>query len=177
MEPGPCWFHRFGTQTSSLISVRSSTRYCGRPLASISVVVLQSIPNWWYSVWKICCSVTGLSLGRSPLGVVAPITCPCLKPPPAIKKDVAAGQWSRPLLPLIRGVRPNSPDIMMIVSSSRPRVCRSSIRAVNLREIGGSLPRIALKLLPWVSQPPQVIETQRTPSSISRRAASRLLSP
>ena len=33
------------------------------------------------------------------------------------------------LLPLILGVRPNSPDIMMIVSSSRPRVSRSSIRA------------------------------------------------
>ena len=39
------------------------------------------------------------------------------------------GQWSRPLEPLIRGVRPNSPQTSTRTRSARPRSCRSSTRA------------------------------------------------
>jgi hypothetical protein len=48
---------------------------------------------------------------------------------PERNMNAARGQWSRPAPELIRGVRPNSPDIKMIVSSSFPRASRSWIRA------------------------------------------------
>ena len=44
-----------------------------------------------------------------PSALVLPITCPPLMPPPASTTAHDAGQWSRPVCPLIFGVRPNSP--------------------------------------------------------------------
>src|SRR5713101_6253557 len=46
------------------------------------------------------------SFGNSPRALLAPMACPILRPPPATRADMTAGQWSRPAsLPLVCGVR------------------------------------------------------------------------
>ena len=50
-------------------------------------------------------------------------------PPPASITQKTFGQWSRPAVLLIFGVRPNSEVTMTSVESSRPRSSRSRIRA------------------------------------------------
>ena len=72
-------------------------------------------------------------LGTSPGGGLAlrricwsaPITCPVRMPPPASTAALTCGQWSRLLLLLSLGVRPNSPHTTTETSLSSPRSCRS----------------------------------------------------
>ena len=52
-------------------------------------------------------------------------------PPPASTTLNTFGQWSRPAVPLIFGVRPNSLDTITSVLSSSPRSSRSLISAAN----------------------------------------------
>ena len=52
-----------------------------------------------------------------------------MTPPPASTALKQYGQWSRPALALIFGVRPNSPIAMTSVESSKPRSARSLISA------------------------------------------------
>ena len=54
---------------------------------------------------------------------------PFLMPPPASTTENTFGQWSRPAVPLIFGVRPNSLEIMISVLSSSPRVVQVGDRA------------------------------------------------
>ena len=59
---------------------------------------------------------------RCPASFVSPTTTPRLMPQPAIATDQASGQWSRPMWPLIRGVRPNSLIAITSTLSSMPAV-------------------------------------------------------
>ncbi len=74
---------------------------------------------------------TGRSRTEAPSSLVLPTTCPVRIPPPASATDQAAGQWSRPALLLIFGVRPNSPWQTTRVVSSNPRSLRSASREAN----------------------------------------------
>src|SRR5207244_4889379 len=111
--------------------------------------------------------------------LVRPITCPVLMPPPASTVVQALGKWSRPLLPLILGVRPNSPIQTTSVLSSSPRTRNSSS---SVAQAGSSTPQRAftpLKLFWCVSQPKATppctplseTSTNGTPCSTSRRAS------
>ena len=53
----------------------------------------------------------------------SPTTWPIFSPPPASASVDSGAQWSRPPLPLMRGVRPNSPVMTSSTSWSRPRWC------------------------------------------------------
>src|SRR5262249_9561655 len=79
----------------------------------------------------------GRSLTDAPILSVARRTMPGLTPPPASTIENACGQWSRPAIVLIRGVRPNSVVSTTSVESSRPRSRRSAIRAANPRSRAG----------------------------------------
>jgi hypothetical protein len=65
----------------------------------------------------------------SPLGLVAPMTCPPFTPPPPRTTFEAAGKWSRPARSLMTGVRPKSPIQITSVDDRRPRPARSSMSA------------------------------------------------
>src|SRR5262249_43025699 len=80
----------------------------------------------------------GLVAGYSALGSVVPITCPILSPPPAQTIDMAPGQWSRPAVGLIRGVRPNSPNVITSTFWSSPRLARSVTNAATAWSYLGS---------------------------------------
>src|SRR5438128_2496072 len=74
-------------------------------------------------------------------------------PRPARAAENTCPQWSRPPLPLIFGVRPNSPIHTTSVEPSRPRASRSSRRAEQPWSIFGI--RCVFRrqaFLPWVSQ-------------------------
>ena len=60
-----------------------------------------------------------------PTASVEPMTCPPFTPPPASHMLKPCGLWSRPLVPSVIGVRPNSPPQMTSVSFSSPRRFRS----------------------------------------------------
>ena len=64
-----------------------------------------------------------------PSRFVEPITCPVRIPPPARIPQATCGQWSRPPIGLIRGVRPNSPQTTTETSLSRPRLRADPRRA------------------------------------------------
>ena len=76
-----------------------------------------------------------LELNRTPRGQAgdcgrfAPMTWPVFMPPPARRAHDSCGQWSRPSVLLMRGVRPNSPQTTTETSFSRPRACKSSTSA------------------------------------------------
>ena len=59
-------------------------------------------------------------------------------PPPTTTLHARA-QWSRPAVPLIRGVRANSPIQMMAVSSNKPRCSKSSNNALMALSSSGNL--------------------------------------
>ena len=59
-------------------------------------------------------------------------------PPPASSANIACGQWSRPALGLIFGVRPNSPVTNTEVESSKPRCDRFVSRADRPSSSSGS---------------------------------------
>ena len=71
------------------------------------------------------------------------------------------GQWSRPPVWLIFGVRPNSEVTMTSVLSSMPRWSRSRIRAAMAWSTGGRFFSMPALMLSWWSQPPAVRETKR----------------
>ena len=87
------------------------------------------------------------------------------------------GQWSRPVLALIRGVRPNSPIHTISVLSS---ILRSSSSLMSVAHAGSRVshrPVNVSKFLECVSHPPppmyprlSVTSTNGTPRSTSRRA-------
>ncbi len=67
--------------------------FCGsRPIALHTVAIRSG-------------TFTGFSSTPVPSSPVLPNACPPLMPPPASAADHEAGQWSRPLPPLIFGVR------------------------------------------------------------------------
>ena len=65
--------------------------------------------------------VIGRSITLAACLSVAPIVRPRFSPPPAMTIENACGQWSRPAIALIRGVRPNSVVSTTSVESSWPR--------------------------------------------------------
>ena len=102
-------------------------------------VVAGSIPIVRYSVASRCGTLYGRSLGYSPRAELAPIAWPIVSPPPATSALITGAQWSRPAsLPLIFGVRPNSPHTTTTTSSCIPRSCRSSTRLATPRSSTGS---------------------------------------
>ena len=64
-----------------------------------------------------------------PLVALAVASMPPLIPPPASQLVKTNGLWSRPLLPWLQGIRPNSVVQRTSVSSSMPRCFRSLISA------------------------------------------------
>lgn len=82
-----------------------------------------------------------------------PMTCPPGTPAPAIANEKHAPQWSRPPTALIFGERPNSPMATTRVSSSSPRLDKSSMRVAKERSNWGHrTSRTRLALLACVSQ-------------------------
>src|SRR5262249_18686316 len=123
-EPGPRVLSRAALYISSLIDSRSSSRWTGRPLP-LRKVFPGSMPRVRYTVASTRCGDRGTSRGRSPRAVVAPTARPILRPPPAIRADMAAGQGSRPAARLIFGVRPHSPHMTVTTCWPRPRAGRT----------------------------------------------------
>src|SRR6266550_3166262 len=68
---------------------------------------------------------------------------PFLRPPPASTTVKTLGQWSRPPVPLIFGVRPNSEEIMMRVESSSPLRSRSRTSVADFGRFGVDIDRLA----------------------------------
>ena len=64
------------------------------------------------------------------------------------------GQWSRPAVPLIFGVRPNSEEIMISVDSSSPVRSRSRMSVANAWSNAGICPSIPARIWLCMSQPP-----------------------
>ena len=68
---------------------------------------------------------------------LSPYVTPPLMPPPASQLVKVKGLWSRPLLPWLHGIRPNSVVHRTMVSSSKPRCLqvleKSGRRAVHAR--------------------------------------------
>jgi hypothetical protein len=77
-----------------------------------------------------------------------------LIPPPANNTLKTFGQWSRPAVWLIFGVRPNSLETMISVRASRPRASRSWIKAANAWSNAGICRRMPVVRPLWKSQPP-----------------------
>jgi hypothetical protein len=75
-------------------------------------------------------------------------------PPPARTTLKTLGQWSRPLVALIFGVRPNSEETMTSVEASMPRWSRSLMSAANAWSNGGNCFSMPSLMLSWWSQPP-----------------------
>src|SRR5262249_50156322 len=106
--------------STSLIGLASvSTSRMGRPTFDWFCFGMSG-PSDVHTVPRRSGTDTGRSLTSMPSGPVLPMTCPPLIPPPARTVDHELAQWSRPLLPLIRGVRPNSPIQTIVVVSSSP---------------------------------------------------------
>ena len=161
------------TQTTSVIDLPSQ-KWIGRPSDVVNTVSL-GIPINWYRV-AATSSVKYWSRTQTPPSAsVAPTTTPGLMPAPAKITLPTEAQWSRPAPPLICGVRPKSPIQTTRVDSRRPLSCKSCRRAGMAWSKGGSLLVLRmLKLLSWVSQPPSLTVTKRTPASISAGPADRI---
>lgn len=74
-------------------------------------------------------TVSPSSSGSVAVASDLPYTNPFLTPPPASTTENTFGQWSRPAVPLIFGVRPNSLEIITSVLSSIPFALRSLMSA------------------------------------------------
>src|SRR5262249_21541046 len=124
----------------------------GRPTLDRFCLV-GSMPRAVLIVASRSATATGRSSMVVPSALVLPTTCPPLMPPPDSTVDHELAQWSRPLLPLILGVRPNSPIQTTSVVSSKPFALRSSSRVAQ----PGSRTELSfcteLKLSWCVSQP------------------------
>src|SRR5207248_2304482 len=88
------------------------------------------------------------SAARRPTGSVAPSACPPFTPPPASHIENPCGLWSRPFVPSLIGVRPNSPPQTTSVSLSSPR----RFRSVSKPATGRSLWRQSRPWLPSRSE-------------------------
>ena len=93
-------------------------------------------------------------------------------PPPASATLKPVGQWSRPPAGLIVGVRPNSPPQQHDRPLQQLALAQVAEQGAEGRVEGRQLIRGRWRgCSTWVSQPSSVTSTQRTPTSISRRAA------
>ena len=115
---------------SPRITWPSLTISTGRPPGAISSLS-PTMPRHWYIVVAQSSTVSGLSCGSLAVASELPYTVPRLMPPPAITMLNTLGQWSRPAVPLIFGVRPNSVVTHTSVESSSLRRSRSRISAAN----------------------------------------------
>src|SRR5206468_2873577 len=105
--------------TSWIGRAPGSTKRIGRPTLD-GLALVTSSPSARPTVARKSGTLTGRSETSMPSAEVLPTTCPPLIPPPASTVDHDTAQWSRPLAPLILGVRPNSPIQTTRVVSSRP---------------------------------------------------------
>src|SRR4051812_40590181 len=103
-----------------------STKRMGRPTLELFCLLMSS-PRAVPTVARKSGVLTGFSATSRPSALVLPYTAPPLMPPPASTEDHDTAQWSRPLLPLMSGVRPNSPIHTIRVLSSSPLADRSVI--------------------------------------------------
>src|SRR5262249_38806426 len=111
--------------STSLISLEpGSTSRIGRPTFDWFCFI-GSRPRARQTVARKSGTDTRRSSTVVPSAEVLPTTWPPLMPPPASTVDHELAQWSRPWLPLIFGVRPNSPIHTISVVSSRPLSLRS----------------------------------------------------
>ena len=97
-----------------------SATLIGRPI-DVMFSVVGATPSDWAKVARMSPTSTLPLATDMPSAVVLPYACPPRIPPPAKTHDQAPGKWSRPALPLILGVRPNSPNHNTVVDSSKPR--------------------------------------------------------
>jgi len=137
--------------------------FIGRPLWLVKVVSSE-IPSEWQTVAikssEDCEGPTTLV----PSSLVAPTAIPEFIPAPPTTALQLLAQWSRPVLPLILGVRLNSPIQITATSSSMSRAARSSIRALIPRSSSGSFVFSRVwKMFWWLSQPPRPTSTKGTP--------------
>ena len=109
---------------------RASSRCCGRPVGSVSVVRARVDAEVVVQRGEDVLVVHRPRRRPSPpRRSVAPITWPTLHAAAGQQGRADRGQWSRPPSLLIRGVRPNSPQTTIDTSSSMPRSSRSVTRA------------------------------------------------
>src|ERR1043165_3509412 len=99
---------------SSLITLPLLAIFIGRPLLLVKGVSSE-MPRALQTEAITCCDVYGSVSTLVPSSLVLPTAMPPFMPPPPTITLHDRAQWSRPALPLIRGVRLNSPIQMMAV--------------------------------------------------------------
>ena len=126
-------------------------------------------------------SSSGLSGSSFGFAAVSPCTTPLRIEHPASKVEKPCGQWSRPAVGFICGVRPNSPAQTTNVVSSKSRSSKRRSNAASPKSSVSQAAVCKLWLLTCESQPPNVTSTHLAPTSIKRDAAKQprpnLLSP